>query len=124
MVDINSAIAHSIIMHLKNNRITRTELAEGIGVTEQIANQILNGTRMASAAEIHRITDYLHISTQELLSIPKDAHDSNPVFALMEEVHSDTARQALAVADELADMIIFHARVRENAEAMMQTWEI
>lgn len=124
MVDINSAIAHNIIVYLKNNHITRTEFAEGIGVTEPIANQILNGSKMPSAAEIHRIADYLHISTQELLLMPKDAHESNPVYALMEQVHSDAARQALAVADELADMIIFHARVRENAEAMMQTWEI
>jgi hypothetical protein len=32
--------------------------------------------------------------------------------------------QALHTVDELADMIIYHANVRENARAMSETWEM
>lgn len=44
--------------------------------------------------------------------------------AFMGKVDSQEAREALATADELADMIIFHANVRENAAAMSETWEM
>jgi len=37
---------------------------------------------------------------------------------------SEQARQALKDIDELADLIIFHAKVRENAEIMSETWEM
>lgn len=32
--------------------------------------------------------------------------------------------QVLKDIDELADLIIFHAKVRENAEIMSETWEM
>ena len=40
----------------------------------------------------------------------------------MGKVQSEEARQALKIADELSDMILFHKRVRENGNAMMQPW--
>ena len=42
----------------------------------------------------------------------------------MGKVSSDAARKALYTADELAELIIFHANVRENAKAMSETWEM
>ena len=37
---------------------------------------------------------------------------------------STSARDALRTADELADIIIFHANARENAKEMSKTWEM
>lgn len=37
---------------------------------------------------------------------------------------SEQARLALKDIDELADLIIFHAKVRENAEIMSKPWEM
>jgi len=37
---------------------------------------------------------------------------------------SEQARQALKDVDELADLIIFHAKVRKNAEIMSEPWEM
>ena len=36
---------------------------------------------------------------------------------------TEQAKQALQVADELSDMILFHKKVRENGTALMAVWE-
>ena len=53
-----------------------------------------------------------------------ESYDTNVVRALIGKVNSDAAREALRTADELADMIIFHANVCENAKKMSKTWEM
>ncbi|MCD7955920.1 MAG: helix-turn-helix transcriptional regulator [Lachnospiraceae bacterium] len=124
MIDMNTVIAHNVSEQLKKQNKKQTELAEGIGVTKQVVNKILNGSRMVNAVELHRIADYFHVSMEELVAIHDMEQDGNVIRAFMGQVETDAAREALAIADELADMVLFHARVRENSEAMMQTWEI
>ncbi len=124
MVDMNTVIARNISEQLKKQGRKQTELAEGIGVTKQVINKILNGSRMVNAVELHRIADYLHVTMEELVADGEDGQNVDVIRAFMGQVGSDAAREALAVADELADMILFHARIRENQAVMMQTWEI
>ncbi len=124
MVDMDAVIARNITEQLRKQNIKQVELAEGIGVTKQVITKILNGSRMVNASELHRIADYFNITMDELVAEPKNASEINVVRAFMGRVNSDAAREALEIADELADMIIFHANVMENAKAMMQTWEI
>ncbi|MDY2628767.1 MAG: helix-turn-helix domain-containing protein [Lachnospiraceae bacterium] len=124
MVDMNAVITKNIMIQLNKQNKKQTELAEGIGVTRQVVNKILNGSRMVNAIELHRIADYFNISMEELVSTPCEAKETNVVRVFMGQVKTDAAREALAIADELADMILFHAKVRENSKAMMETWEI
>lgn len=124
MVDMNEIIARNIMQQLKKQNKKQTELADGIGVTRQVINKILNGSRMVSAVELHSIADYFNITMEELVSSPRETGDTNVIHVFMGQVNTDAAREALEVADELADMILFHAKVRENSAAMMQTWEI
>ena len=53
-----------------------------------------------------------------------ETDEINVIRAFMGKVNSDTARKALQTIDELADMIIFHADVKENAKEMSKTWEM
>ena len=124
MVDMDAVIARNIAEQLKKQNKKQVELAEGIGVTKQVITKILNGSRMVNAAELHRIADYFKITMDELVAEPKNPTGTNVVRVFMGQVNSDAAREALEIADELADMIIFHANVMDNAKAMMQTWEI
>ena len=43
---------------------------------------------------------------------------------MINRVNSESAKEAIRVANKLADLIIFHAKVRENAKIMMQPWDI
>lgn len=124
MVDMDAVIARNIAEQLRKQNKKQIELAEGIGVTKTVITKILNGSRMVNAVELHRIADYFNITMDELVSESTATQETNVVRAFMGRVNTDAAREALAIADELADMIIFHANVMENAKAMMQTWEI
>ncbi len=124
MVDMDAVIARNIAEQLRKQNKKQVELAEGIGVSKTVITKILNGSRMVNAVELHRIADYFNITMDELVSESTATQETNVVRAFMGRVNTDAAREALAIADELADMIIFHANVMENAKAMMQTWEI
>ena len=53
--------------------------------------------------------------------VSRHANELPPAYELK---LSEQARQALKDIDELADLIIFHAKVRENAEIMSKPWEM
>ena len=89
----------------------------------QTVNKMLNGTRMINAVELKSIAEYLGVKMEELTKIPSIHADTNIVHVFMGKVQSEQAKQALVIADELSDMILFHKKVRENGEAMMIAWE-
>ena len=100
------------------------DLANAIGVSKQIMSKMLNGSRLISVAELHKIADYFRIRMDDLMKVPAESSEMDAMRAFMGKVGSEAAREALHTADELADMIIFHANVRENAKVMSETWEM
>ena len=124
MVDINVVVANNILDQMKKHNTKQIELANAIGVTKQIMSKMLNGTRLISIAELHKIADYFNVQTDDLMKSSDIIYNMNVMKAFMGKVGSEDAREALRTADELADMIIFHANVRENARVMSETWEM
>ena len=122
MVDINVVVANNIADQMKKHNTKQIDLANAIGVKKQVMSKMLNGSRMINISELRKIADYFHVSTDELMESPVD--ESNVVMAFMGKVNTVAARKALRTVDELADMIIYHANVRENAQVMSETWEM
>lgn len=123
MVDMNTVIAGNILSLLKKQNKKQTDLANALRTKKQTVNKMLNGTRMINAVELKSIAEYLGVKMEELTKIPSIHADTNMVHAFMGKVQSEQAKQALVIADELSDMILFHKKVRENGEAMMIAWE-
>ena len=123
MVDMNVMIASNILALLKSQNRKQIDLADALKTNKQTVNKMLNGTRMINAVELKAIADYLGVRMEELTKISKAHSDTNVVHAFMGKVKSEQAKQALQIADELSDMILFHKRVRENGNAMMVAWE-
>ncbi|SES99167.1 Helix-turn-helix [[Clostridium] aminophilum] len=123
MVDMNAIIASNILELLKTQNKKQTDLADAIGTNKQTVNKMLNGTRMINAVELKSIANYLGVRMEELTRITTTHADTNIVHAFMGNVQFEQAKQALQLADELSDMILFHKRVRENGTAMMAAWE-
>ena len=123
MVNMNSMIAGNILALLKDRNKKQTDLADALGTNKQTVNKMLNGTRMINAVELNAIAKYLGVKMEELTSITPERADTNIVHAFMGKVQSEQAKQALQIADELSDMILFHKKVRENGNAMMAAWE-
>ena len=123
MVDMNVMIASNILALLKSQNRKQIDLADALKTNKQTVNKMLNGTRMINAVELKAIADYLGVRMEELTKISKAHSDTSVVHAFMGKVQSEQAKQALQIADELSDMILFHKRVRENGNAMMVAWE-
>ena len=123
MVDMNTMIACNILALLKKQNKKQTDLADALGTNKQTVNKMLNGTRMINAVELKSIAEYLGVKMEELTRISYKQADTNVVRAFMGKVQSEQAKQALQIADELSDMILFHKRVRKNGNAMTSEWE-
>ena len=53
-----------------------------------------------------------------------EKNNNNNIFhAFMSEVKTYPARKSLGIADEMANLVLFYARVRDNAEEMEKAWE-
>ena len=123
MVDMNMIIAGNILSLLKKQNKKQTDLANALRTNKQTVNKMLNGTRMINAVELKSIAEYLGVKMEELTKIPSIHADTNIVHVFMGKVQSEQAKQALVIADELSDMILFHTRVCENGKRMEQPWE-
>lgn len=74
---------------------------------------------MRFSGTIHTIHDSTYWEDGKIVS--KHTNELPPAYELK---LSEQARQALKDIDELADLIIFHAKVRENAKIMSKPWEM
>lgn len=123
MLDMNIVIANNILAQLKKQKKRQVDLAEGIGISKQTASKMLNGSRAINAVELRKIADYLGVSMDTLARLPEVPEDISAAHAFMGRVTSDGGKKALEIADTLSDLILYHARVRENGTAMMRPWE-
>ena len=123
MVNINEIISHNIMNIMKQNDKKQVELAGYLGVSKQITSKMLSGSRMINAVELQKIAEFLNVSMESLVKVPQVIPETNTVKAFMGKVESQEAKDGLAIADEIANMICFYARTHENAIEMMQPWE-
>lgn len=123
MVGMNATISNNVLTLLKQNRKKQNDLAEALGISKQIMSNMLSGSRTINAVELHQIADYFQVSMESLLKSPVDTKNVNAVHVFMGEMKTAAARKSLEIADEVADMVLFYARMRSNAETLDQTWE-
>lgn len=123
MVDINMIIANNILDTLKSQGKKQSQLADGIGVSKQTMSKMLNGGRIINAVELKKIADYLHVSMENIMRLPDLCQESDIIHTFMGKVETEPAREAIKIADQVSDLILFHAKVKRNGKAMMQPVE-
>lgn len=124
MIDINVMIASNILEMLHKQGKKQMDLAEGIGVSKQTMSKMLNGGRVINAVELKKISEYLKVSMENIMHIPENPAETDVIHTFMGRVETEEAKEALKIADEVSDMILFHSRVRKNGTKMMQPWEV
>ena len=124
MMNINLIIANNIVAKMEEKRKKQIDLANEMNLPKQTISKMLNGSRMINAGELVQIAKVLDVEIVELTALPTINQSDNAIRAFMGNFESENAKNALAIADELADMIIFHAKVHDNAENMMKAWRI
>lgn len=123
MVGINATISNNIQMLLRQNGNKQNDLADALGVSKQIVSNMFSGNRMINAVELRKIADFFDVTMEKLMESSEDANSMDAIHVFMGEVKTPAARKSLEIADKLADMILYYARLRENAEQMNQSWE-
>ena len=88
-VDVNMIIANNIQAELKKENKKQVDLAEGIGVSKQTMSKIMNGARAINAIELHKISEYLHVSMDSLMKMPEKPMDTNVIHAFMGRVKTE-----------------------------------
>ena len=124
MMNINLIIANNIVAKMEEKRKKQIDLANEMNLPKQTISKMLNGSRMINAGELVQIAKVLDVEIVELTALPTMKQGDNAIRAFMGKFESENAKNALEIADELADMIIFHAKVYDNAENMMKAWRI
>jgi transcriptional regulator with XRE-family HTH domain len=120
---MNEIISNNIMNSMKQNGKKQIDLAGYLDVSKQIISKMLSGARVINVVELQKIAEFLGVSMESLVKISKVVPETNAVKAFMGRVESLEAKEGLKIADEIAGMICFYARTRENAEKMLQPWE-
>lgn len=123
MTGMNETISDNILTLLWRGRRKQTDLAEALGVNIQDVHRMLSGNQTINAAELRKIAEFFHVTMEQLMKPPEGVENMDAIQIFMSQVKSDAARRSLEIADKLADMILYYARLRENAEMMNQRWE-
>ena len=108
---------------LRANGKKQNDLAAVLGISKQVMSNMLNGSRLINAVELCQIAEYFHVPMEKLMESPKNAEDNNVVHTFADKVKSSAAKQSLKIIDELADVVIYYARLRDGAEELEETWE-
>ena len=117
MTDFNNVVVSNIKVQMKKHHTKQIEMADVLGVSKSMMSRMLKGNRRVRIDELHRIADYYHIQSEDLMRSPAASYDE-VMRVFMERVRTDAAREALRTADELADMTVFHANVRKGIKAV------
>ena len=125
MIDMNAVIANNVLTLLKRTGATQNDLADALNIKKQTMRRMLYGIQPINATELLQIAVFFHVDVKELSRIPATNVPTNDNVArtFTDSFESTAAKEALEIADELADLIIFHAEVRAGAGKMMQPWE-
>lgn len=124
MMNINLIIANNIVAKMEEKRKKQIDLANEMNLPKQTISKMLNGSRMINAGELVQIAKVLDVEIVELTALPTINQSDNAIRAFMGKFESENTKNALAIADELANMIVFHAKVHDNAENMMKAWRL
>ena len=123
MVKVSEIISNNIMNIMKQNGKKQIDLADYLGVSKQVISKMLTGGRMINAIELQKISEFLGTSMDNLVKRPEVLQETNAIKAFMGKVETQEAQNGLEIADEIANLICFYARTRENAKEMMESWE-
>ncbi len=123
MQEMNAIIGSNTLMLLKQNGKKQNELADSLGVSKQVMSNMLSGSRMINAVELRQIADFFQVSMESLMDPPGDTKAFDSIHALMGEAKTPAARKSLEIADEVANLVIFYARIGNNSEKTEKTGE-
>ena len=119
MKDPNVMIGNNIYDALAEHGKKPEEVAVVLGKPVRYVKELLDGKYLIKGYELKQIADYLNVPLSDFVDIFRQYAKRTGIENLMDKVESEEAKEAIRIADEISDMILFHRRVRENSIRMM-----
>ena len=119
MKDPNMMIGNNIYDALAEHGKKPEEVAVVLGKPVRYVKELLDGKYLIKGYELKQIADYLNVPLSDFVDISRQYAKRTGIENLMDKVESEEAKEAIRIADEISDMILFHRRVRENSIRMM-----
>ena len=123
MNSMNRTISSNVLKLLRKNGKKQNELADAIGVSKQVMSNMMNGNRIINATELSLIASFFNVKMEDLMRSSEYNREENALHAFMGEDQSPEAKESLEIANRLAKMILYYARLCNNAEEMNRSWE-
>lgn len=118
-MDMNKTVGKRISEILEQKGWTQVKLADKMNVSRQVMNNIIQGNKNVTIAEVKKIADILGVNTDDLTKPFEKEEEPEPIMAFMGEVSTKEAREGLKKAEEIMDMIVFHQQTNDSFKEMM-----
>jgi len=108
-------VGNSIQQVLSAQRRTQQSLADSLGISKQVMNKIVSGSKAINVVEISKIAKALNVTTDRLLVVAIDA-DQKPVhsFAFMGKIENEETKKKIEFLMTVIDEILM---LEEYADA-------
>ena len=118
-MDMNQIVGKRIASILDNKGWTQVKLANKLGVSRQIVNNIIQGKKNITIAEVNNIANILGVNVDDLTKSFGKEEKPEPIMAFMGQVDTAEAQKGLKKAEDIMELIIFHEDTKEAFDEMM-----
>ena len=133
--NINKIVADNILVLMEKKKKTKEELAAAMHMSKAELRWLIGGRRVINAVELKIIAEFLEVEMKELTKLPSSFSStpsspssfssslSFPSTLSEKEKEREGVKEAVEIAEELAEMVSFHEKVKRNGEEMRKEWK-
>ena len=119
MLKINEIIAHNVEKILGQKKMKQNELADAMKISRSTMREIMDGGKVITPVLQNKIAEALSVKVEDLLSMDSyNGVSQNVIPVLMGQVYTDNAKNAINIADELSEYILFYRNAVDNGKKM------
>ena len=119
MLKIDEIIAYNVEKILKQKKMKQNELAGAMKISRSTMREIMDGGKVITLALQNKIAKALSVKVKDLLSMDSyNGVSQNVIPVLIGQVHTDNAKNAINIADELSEYILFYRNEVDNGKKM------
>ena len=119
MLKIDEIIAYNVEKILKQKKMKQNELAGAMKISRSTRREIMDGGKVITLALQNKIAKALSVKVKDLLSMDSyNGVSQNVIPVLIGQVHTDNAKNAINIADELSEYILFYRNAVDNGKKM------
>ncbi len=99
-----SQVGANILRHIENKGITQQNLADALGISKQVMNKIIKGSKATNVNELSKIASIIGTTTDELLTVERN-NVSVDSLNFMGNVTCETTREKINMIRQAIDEI-------------------